>query len=226
MGIFSRFKDIIGSNINAMLEGAEDPEKLARLMIKEMEDTLVEMKSGCARTMADAKRSDRAREQAAAKAKDWAAKAELAMSKNREDLAKEALVNKRSYQSQVEALEKEAAELNDLVEQYRKDIAQVEDKLTTAREKHRVLVQRQIHASKSKTAKTRMRKVDNSDHILRFEEFEHRIDRLEAEAELVTPPQKKNPNLQDEFDRLVIDDEIEQELKDLKSRVQNSPAQQ
>jgi phage shock protein A len=218
MGIFTRFKDIIGSNINSMLEGAEDPEKLARLMIKEMEDTLIEMKSGCAKTMAEAKRATRAQEQAEARTGEWSSKAELALQKGREDLAREALIKKRAHAQQVEALKTEVNDLSDLVEQYRQDISQVEEKLATAREKHRVLVQRHSHAAKKKVAQTRIRKVDNNDVLLRFEDFENRIDRMEAEADLVNGPRKKPATLNDEFDRLVIDDEIEQELQDLKNR--------
>jgi phage shock protein A len=218
MGIFTRFKDIIGSNINSMLESAEDPEKLARLMIKEMEDTLIEMKSGCAKTMAEAKRSERAREQVEAKTQEWASKAELAMRKGRDDLAREALIKKRAYAEKVEALQSEANELKDLVEQYRGDIGQVEEKLATAREKHRVLVQRHSHAAKKKVAQTRIRKVDNNDVLMRFEDFENRIDRMEADADLVNGTRKQPASLNDEFDRLVVDDDIEQELQELKNR--------
>ena len=97
MGIFTRFRDIISSNINAMLDRAEDPEKLIRMMIREMEDTLVEIKVSCAGLMATAKRVRRQMEEHDARVRFWDEKAGLAVSKGRDDLAREALLEKRRY---------------------------------------------------------------------------------------------------------------------------------
>ena len=152
MGIFTRFRDIISSNINAMLDKAEDPEKLIRLMIREMEDTLVELKASCAGVMANAKKIQRETGMADERASDWASKAELAVSKGREDLAREALTEKRRYTDRMESLAKELIEHNTLVAQYQDDIRQLEEKLGSAREKQRMLVQRHIHAAKKKRA--------------------------------------------------------------------------
>ena len=117
MGVFSRLRDIIQSNLNAMLEAAEDPEKLAKLMVQEMEDTLVEIKANCAGAMAERKKAERVHGQIKARVEDWSGKAELAVSKGREDLAREALREKRRHQEQLEGLERQQVEADAVVQQ-------------------------------------------------------------------------------------------------------------
>ncbi len=214
MGIFTRFRDIISSNINSMLDKAEDPEKLIRLMIREMEDTLVELKASCASVMAGAKKIQRQADEADDRATDWGSKAELAVSKGREDLAREALVEKRRYTDRMTVLEKELTEHNALIAQYQDDIRQLEEKLGSAREKQRMLVQRHIHAAKKRKAQEEIRRVDSSEAILKFEDLENRIERMEAEADLVN--YGKKTTLEAEFETLSVDDDIEKELRDLK----------
>ena len=215
MGIFTRLSDIISSNINAMLDKAEDPEKLVRLMIQEMEDTLVEIKAACAGVMATKKKVQRELEEAHTRAQQWGEKAQLAVNKGREDLAREALLEKRRYRERASALEKELAQCAALVEQYQADMMQLEDKLGTARERQRILVQRHIHAQRRKRAQQGIRRLDTSDALIRFAQFENRIERMEAEADLVNFGRK--PPLEDEFTRLEGDDEIEKELQTLKA---------
>lgn len=215
MGIFTRFRDIVSANMNAMLDRAEDPEKLIKLMIREMEDTLIEIKVSCAGVMADRKKVEHQLSEARARETSWQEKAELAVSKGRDDLAKEALFEKRRFSGRLDALETELNENNSLVDQYQGDIRQLEDKLRSAREKQRMLVQRHIHANKKKRAQEEIRRMDSSEAILKFDELENRIERMEAEAELVNYGRK--PNLEEEFDNLAGDEEIEKELKSLKS---------
>jgi phage shock protein A len=214
MGIFTRFRDIISSNINAMLDKAEDPEKLIRLMIREMEDTLVEIKAACAGSMAGAKKSRRRLETARARATYWEQKAELAVRKDRDDLAREALMEKRRCTLQAETLEAELADLNLLVEQYQDDIRQLEDKLKSAKEKQRILVQRQLHADRKRRAQEEIRRIDSAEAVFKFEELENRIERMEAEADLVN--YGAQPSLAEELERLAYDEEIEKELQALK----------
>jgi len=215
MGIFTRFRDIISSNINAMLDKAEGPEKLIRLMIREMEDTLVEIKASCAGVMASSKKVQRQLDEVLAREKHWKDRAGLAVNKGRDNLAREALVEKRKYSDKADAFENELIEYKALIEQYQDDIRQLEDKLGTAREKQRVLVQRHIHANGKKRAQQEIRRVDSSEAILRFEEFENRIERMEAEADMVNFGRK--PTLEGEFDMLLVDEDIEKELRTLKS---------
>ncbi len=219
MGVFSRLGDIISSNINAMLDRAEDPEKMVRLMIQEMEDTLVEIKASCAGAMAAQKRIQRDLQHVHNRITGWEDKAQLAVSKDREDLAREALMEKRRYRERAKALEEELRHSETLIKQYQSDIAQLDDKLSTAREKQRILVQRHIRAQKQKRAHTDLQRFENNAAMLRFEQFENRVERLEAEAELVNT--RRQPSLEEEFDRLEGDEEIEKELAALKAAAPN-----
>jgi phage shock protein A len=217
MGVFTRFRDIVNSNINAMLDRAEDPEKLISLMIREMEDTLVEIKASCASLIAGAKKVERQVEESQTRTKLWEDRAGLAIAKGRDDLAREALVEKRRYAERAQILQKELAEHRGLIDQYQHDIQQLEDKLRGAKEKQRVLVQRHIHAARKRRAQEEIRRMDNSEALLKFEELETRIDRMEAEADLVNFGKK--PTLESEFENLLIDEDIEKELRMLKTSV-------
>ena len=106
MGIFTRFRDIINSNINAMLDKAEDPEKLIKLMIREMEDTLVEIKAACAGVIARSKKTGRHLEEVLSRAGVWEERAGLAVTKGRDDLAREALLEKRKFAERADTLDK------------------------------------------------------------------------------------------------------------------------
>ncbi len=215
MGIFTRFKDIVSANINAMLDHAEDPEKMIKLMVREMEDTLVELKAACAQTMATRAKTVRELDAAAARMETWLDRAELAVAKGRDDLAREALVEKRRQAERVEQLEAEAVALDELVAQSREDIEALEEKLAHAKEKRRALVQRHIRANTAIRAREDMRRADGSDAMRRFEQFENRIERIEAEAELAKPPHAAG--LEEEFAVLESDGDIEAELKTLKA---------
>ncbi|MGD8387419.1 MAG: phage shock protein PspA [Desulfobacteraceae bacterium] len=214
MGIFTRFRDIISANMNAMLDRAEDPEKLIRLMIREMEDTLVELKASCAGAMAEGKKVERLLEEAQDRGDKWSDRAALAVQKGRDDLAREALNERRLYSERVAALEKDLAECRALTDQYQEDIRQLEDRLNTAREKQRVLVQRHVHANRKKEAQREIRRADSTDAVRRFEAFEQRIDRMEAEADLVNFG--RSESLEREFRTLSVDEDIERELQALK----------
>ena len=217
MGIFTRFRDIISSNINSILDKAEDPEKLIKLMIREMEDTLVEIKAACAGAMASSKKVQRQLDTLHERIRYWEEKAEIAVKKGRDDLAREALIEKRRYAQRTDGLENEYTEHNLLIEQYQDDIRQLEDKLKSARDKQRLLVQRHIHANRKRQAQEEIRRVDSSEAMLKFDELENRIERMEAEADLVNFGKKTV--LEAEFDTLGIDEEIEKELQALKTPV-------
>ncbi len=217
MGIFTRFKDIVSSNINAMLDKAEDPEKLIKLMIQEMEDTLVEMKASCANAMATKSKVERALADVQGRVDDWGDKARLAVSKGREDLAREALAEKRVFAEELEHLQKEISQLDGIVAKYQGDISQLEEKLGNARKKHQILLQRHTQAQKRHKAQSVLRKTSNTDAFARFDAFENRIERMEADAELVNA--KARPSIEDEFAKLEGDESLEKELAALKAEL-------
>ncbi|UJX41791.1 PspA/IM30 family protein [Desulfovibrio sp. JY] len=223
MGIFSRFKDIINSNINAMLDKAEDPEKLIRLMIQEMEETLVELKADCARTMAQAAKSGRGLDAVRERAARWGEKAELAVDKGREDMAREALMEKRALEGRAETLAEEQAAIAGMVDAYREDIGRLEEKLASAKERQRTLLHRHLRATGKKRVREDISRADSTEALLRFEEFESRIERMEAEAELagspgVTRRPAEGESLEARFDRLAADEDVERELARIKAR--------
>jgi len=215
MGIFTRFKDIVASNINSMLDNAEDPEKLIKLMIREMEDTLIEIKSSCANTIAGQKKARRFLDEIEEKETFWSQKAELAVQKGKDNLARQALQEKRRYTQRAETLQAEVTELGVMIEQYREDIQELENKLKSAREKQRMLVQRHLRATRKKRVRQEIRRADSAEVMQKFEELEQQIERMEAEADLVD--YGRASTLENQLDALEADDEIEAELNELKS---------
>lgn len=215
MGIFTRVRDIINSNINSILDKAEDPEKLIRLMIQEMEETLVEVKASCAQAMASRKKLERELEAMSAKLESWESRARMAVDKGRDDLAREALVEKRRFAERVGVLKADLALAEEHIAQYQEDIGKLEEKLAAARDKQRSLVARHTRARTRKQAHENMRRFDSASAMLRFDHIENRIERMEAEAELAARPGK--PSLEQEYARLEHDEEIEKELASLKS---------
>lgn len=216
MGIFTRVRDIAGSNINAVLDKAENPEKLVKHMIREMEDTLVELKSACAGTMAAAKKAQRDADGVKAQIRHWEDRAELAVERGRDGLAREALQAKRFHEDEGESILSEVDQLEELVGQYKGDIIQIEDKLKIARERQRVLVHRHEHAIHKKRAQQEIRKFDTSRVMVKFEEFTQRLDRAEAEADLVNFGRPRPASLEEEFKSMEGDKTIEDELQKLK----------
>ena len=175
--------DIINSNINALLDSAEDPEKMIRLIIQEMEDTLVEVRSSSARVLADRKTAERKRGQIALEAAGWEEKAKLAISKGREDLARAALQEKRIIEQELESVGAELTATDDHIDQLNEEISQLQQKLSDAKAKQKALLMR------SKTVESRMavkRQVNRSEldqAFNKFDKFERRMDNLEGELE-------------------------------------------
>jgi phage shock protein A len=215
MGVFTRFRDIVSANINAMLDKAEDPEKMIKLMISEMEDTLIELKSSCAGVIAERKKVERKLDEMREKADLWKDRAALAVTKGRDNLAREALIEKRRFARLVETLENEVKEYEILIEKYYQDLAELENKLTAAKEKKRVLVERHKSAVSSKRAQEEIRRSTGAEAIARFDKLESRIERMEAEANLVNTGKK--PTVEEELDTLAGDAEIENELAKIKA---------
>jgi phage shock protein A len=220
--IFTRFRDIIHSNINAMLDQAEDPEKMIRLIIQEMEETEIEIKASCAATMAARKTADRNLQARRQQAAEWEKRARLAIEKGREDLAREALIQKHQALEGSAAAESEIAQLEEIISKYRNEICQLEERLTGAREKQRVLTQRHLQARQRTKVQQQIRMADSHLAIARLERFEQQIDRMEAEADVVN--YGKQTRLEEQFVNLERSEQIEAELNDLRNKVQKQPA--
>ena len=216
MGIFSRFTDIVNSNINAILDKAEDPEKLVRLMIQEMEDTLVEVRSTAARAIADKKEISRSLNGLDQEARDWQAKAELALDKEREDLAKAALAEKARATGAAEGLRKQQKAITDGLEKLNDDIVRLEEKLVDAKTRQQAIFARHQTATRRLEVRKRLHSYKIDDALLKFDHFERRIDDLEAHAESYDLGSKKD--LKSEFSELETEDAVAKELRELKSK--------
>ena len=182
MGIFSRFTDIVNSNLNSILDKAEDPEKIIRLMIQEMEDTLVEVRSTAARAIADKKEITRKLEGLEDEAHDWEKKAELALDKGREDLAKAALAEKAATLKSVDALRAQQVALAEGLDKLNDDIASLEEKLKDAKLRQQAILARHKTASKRLEVRKRLNDYRIDDALIRFESFERRMDHIEGQV--------------------------------------------
>jgi phage shock protein A len=216
MGIFSRFSDIVNSNINAILDKAEEPEKLVRLMIQEMEDTLVEVRSTAARAIADKKEISRSLNGLDQEARDWQAKAELALDKEREDLAKAALAEKARVTAAADGLRNQQKALADGLEKLNDDIVRLEEKLVDAKTRQQAIFARHQTASRRLEVRKRLHNYRIDDALIKFDQFERRIDDLEAHAESYDLGVKKD--LKSEFSDLETEDAVAKELRELKSK--------
>jgi phage shock protein A len=216
MGIFSRFTDIVNSNINAIPDKAEDPEKIVRLMIQEMEDTLVEVRSAAARAIADKKEITRKLSALEHEAREWQDKAELALDKNREDLAKAALSEKARAAKSAEALRAQLTAVAEGLDKLNADIASLEAKLADAKTRQQALVARHQAATKRLEVRKKLHDYRIDDALVRFEQFERRMDDIEGHVESYDLGGKKD--LAEEIAELESEDAIESELRELKSK--------
>jgi phage shock protein A len=216
MSIFSRLSDIINSNISALLDKAENPEKMIRMVIQEMEETLVEVRSCTAKIIADKKSLTRRAEQLKNQASDWEAKAELALSKGREDLAKAALLEKSNINTGIEVTEKDSAKLDETLDKLSVEIEQLQAKLNDARARQKTIVMR-TKATRSRVDVNRHLNSYTIDNAMdKFEYYEKKIDQMEGQMDSASIEQR---GLQSEFDELEKSDSIDKELQAMKDKL-------
>jgi phage shock protein A len=219
MGIFSRMSDIINSNINSLLDQAEDPEKMIRLIIQEMEDTLVEVRSSSARVLADRKAAARRVEQISEQARSWEDKARLAISKGREDLARAALQEKRAIEEEVALVEAELAATDEHIAQLNEEISQLQQKLSDAKAKQKALLMRSKTVESRIQVKRQMHRESLDNAFQRFDYFERRMDNLESQLEAMDLGREAPGGLASEIESLQEDAHITDELERLKSEL-------
>ncbi|ABV36165.1 phage shock protein A, PspA [Shewanella sediminis HAW-EB3] len=220
MGIFSRFADIINSNISALLDKAEDPEKMVRLIIQEMEDTLVEVRSTSAKVLAEKKELLRRISKVQTQVQDWQDKAELALSKDREDLAKAALIEKQKAAELVATLEQELVMVEEQIARLKEEVNLLQEKLADAKARQKTIIMRKQTASSRLDVKRQLdsSKIDNA--MTKFEQYERRVEGLESQVEAYDLGNKKS--LSDEFAALEAEDSVTAELEALKAKVKGS----
>ncbi|MBY7831498.1 phage shock protein PspA [Vibrio fluvialis] len=218
MGIFSRFADIVNSNISALLDKAEDPEKMIRLIIQEMEDTLVEVRTNSAKAIADKKELARKVDAIDQQIEDWQAKATLALNKQREDLARAALIEKQKLQNLLKGLHTEQTLVEETIDKLTGEIAKLESKITETRAKQQALAIRSQAASNRRDVQRHLHTSRTDEAMAKFEQYSRKVDELEAEADLYAQS-GKGKSLEQEFVELQAQDEIEQELAKLKEQM-------
>jgi len=219
MGIFSRFTDIVNSNINNLLDKAEDPKKMVRLIIQEMEDTLVEVRSSSAKAIADKKELIRQVSYFEKEVEQWQNKAELALSKEREDLARAALMEKKKAAQSAQALLDELHHVEDHISKLQSEVAQLQDKLNDAKSRQKAILIRE------KTASSRLKIKENihgnrvNDALNRFDHYERKIDDIEAQVESYDVGSK---SLANEIAELETDAKVDDELAALKAKMKKN----
>ena len=227
MSVFSRLSDIINANLNAILDEAEDPAKMVRMITHEMEETLVEVRSTSARYIADRKQIARRIAWLGEESRSWEQKAELAVSKGRDDLAKAALKEKARHEEAAMQLESDMESIDAAVAKLKHDTEQLEEKLRMARTRQKALILRGKTAKSRIKVKRQINAPSYADALDRFENYERRLDEMEGEIESYD---LGNRTLADEIDELEGEDHLNAELEALKNRIRqpeppSSPAE-
>ncbi|WP_247714769.1 phage shock protein PspA [Qipengyuania psychrotolerans] len=225
MGIFSRTRDIVAANFNDMLDKADDPQKMIRMIILEMEETLVEVRASAARTIADQKEMHRHTIKLDKLEADWGEKAQLALSKDREDLARAALVEKKKASGMSEQLKQEIAVLDDALRAYEQDIQKLQNRLREARSRQTAIAARLESAENRVKLRSLMTEDRVDDALSRFDQLERRVDYAEGRAEALSISDgSKQPSLSDEIAALEGADAIDDELEQMKKALGKSDA--
>jgi phage shock protein A len=210
--VFSRARDIFAANMTELLDRAEDPARMIRMIILEMEDTLVEIRSTAARSIADIKEMGRAVSTLDELQADWTGKAELALSKDREDLAKAALAERQKAAEMAEGLRDELGQMEQVLRGYEADIAKLQGKLREARARQNAIAARFESALTRAKAREIMHGSRTADAFAKFELLERRADFAEGRCEALGIN-----GLEDEIDQLRADEKIDAELAAMKA---------
>lgn len=222
MKFFSRIKDIVNSNVNHALDKMEDPQKMIKLMIDEMGDTLVEARTSLAASYASKKRCESEKKVVSESIARWENRANLAVEKGLDDLAREALTEKKGLLNKEQNLAEELSTYESIIASKQEQIAKLEDKLQEMKDKANTMTARVQHAEEKIKTEKQINETDGSDIIRKFQEFENKVDKLEAEAEMSSFHGSQSS--ESKFSAMEKDDEIERELAALKESLKQTAA--
>mgnify|MGYP003628229405 CR=1 FL=1 len=216
MSVFNRLSDIVNANLNTILEQAEDPEKIVRLITQEMQDTLVEIRSASARHLADKRQLNKQLHHIKAESIAWERKAELAIEKGRDDLAKAAIREKRFVDDAETRVQGDLIHIETAIEKLRIDTDSLEEKLRQAKARQKALIVRGQTARSRMKVKRQLNDVSFDDALERFDLYERRLDEMEGEVEAFD---LGNLTLSAEIESLEVDQNLDIELASLKQRM-------
>ena len=220
MGIFSRTRDIFAANFTELLDRAEDPARMIRMIILEMEETLVEVRASAARSIADSKEMKRALVRLNELQSSWTEKAELALSKDREDLAKAALIERQKAADMAESLQLELDSINETLKGYEADIAKLQGKLREARARQNAIANRIESAVSRARASEILHGSRTEDAFSRFDLLERRADFAEGRADALGMTGPKS--LEEEIAELRATDKVDAELEAMKAALSSA----
>ena len=224
MGVFSRFMDIINSNINSLLDQAEDPQKMIKLMINEMEDTIIEIKTNCAAAIGAENTAKRKVAELEGLVDRWQKRAELAINKGRDDLAREALLEKKKLSAELERLRAESDRYDQLVKKYKDDLVKLEEKLSSAKAKYQAMreqaareaeARRNAQSGQYTYTYNWSKQNRDADPVDRFSKMEEHIDKMSERKNQGA----ENKDTEAKFKDLEEQEEIESELEQLKKQM-------
>lgn len=220
MGIFSRLSDIVNSNLNALLDRAEDPQKVIRLVIQEMEDTLVEVRSAAVRLIAERREAERRIAALTRDQEEWHRKAEFAVGRGREDLAKAALLAKSRAAQAMAEVQVQIAAVQAAIAQQNEDVGKLQAKLDDAKSREKLILLRHQNATTRLRVRQTMYDERVTDAFARFEQVERNLDLMEGRVEAYDLGRRPGaPTVAEEFAAIEADDQVERELAELKSRI-------
>ncbi len=221
MTIFSRLSDIINSNLNGLLDRAENPSKLIRLVIQEMEDTLVEVRSAAVRVIAERKDYERRIARLTAERDEWEKKAEFALTRNREDLARGALMAKAQINRTLADAQTQLAHIVEGLERQNEDIGKLQAKLADAKSREKILLTRRNTAQAQLKLRGKIHEDRVTHAMAKFEGIEQALDHLEGQVESFDLGRSKT--LSDDFAELEAGQAVQDELEALKARLKPAP---
>ncbi len=213
MNIFTRFVDLINSNINSFLDQAEDPEKMIKLVISKIEDTIVEIRTSCSASMAAKARAERSMNDLEAEVYRWTERAEKAAAKNLDQLALEALAEKKKALSKLDALKDEAAKYEKMINGYKEDIHKLEEKLANARNKYEKIKAQAQAEQQARNAEKQFSRANSG--FDRYDRMEERIDRMNAERQ----SRQTTAETERKFREMEEAEELQKELDALKAKL-------